>query len=38
MPQPGLLSAQVVKTVRQRRLVRIKHRVVFSTLEAVEHV
>jgi IS1 family transposase len=38
MPQPGLLYAQVVKTVRRRRLVRIKHRVVFGTLEAVEQV
>jgi IS1 family transposase len=38
MPQPGLLSAQVVKTVRRRRLVDVKHRVVFGTLEAVEQV
>jgi len=38
MPQSGLLYAQVVKTVRRRRLVRIKHRVVFGTLEAVEQV
>src|SRR5438270_11924199 len=29
MPLPGLLSAQVVKTVRRRRLVRVRHRVVF---------
>jgi IS1 family transposase len=38
MPLPGLLYAQVVKTVRRRRLVRVSHRVVFGTLEAVEQV
>jgi IS1 family transposase len=38
VPRPQLLYAQVVKTVRRRRLVRVKHRVVFGTLEAVEHV
>jgi len=38
MPLPGLLSAQVVKTMRRRRLVRVKHRVVFGTLEAVQQV
>src|SRR5919109_925592 len=38
MPQPGLLYAQVVKTVRRRRLVRVRHRVVFGTLEAVTQV
>jgi IS1 family transposase len=38
MPLPQLLYAQVVKTVRRRRLVRVRHRVVFGTLEAVEHV
>ena len=37
-PLPQLLYAQVVKTVRRRRLVRVRHRVVFGTLEAVEHV
>jgi IS1 family transposase len=36
MPLPGLLYAQVIKTVRRRRLVRVSHRVVFGTLEAVE--
>jgi IS1 family transposase/transposase-like protein len=36
MPQPGLLYAQVVKTVRRRRLVRVRHRVVFGTLEAIQ--
>src|SRR5262249_47189147 len=38
MPLPGLLYAQVVKTVRRRRLVQVKHRVVFGTLERVQHV
>src|SRR6266571_7483802 len=38
MPGPQLLSAQVVKTVRRRRLVRVRHRVVFGTLEAVQQV
>ena len=36
MPQPQLLYAQVVKTVRRRRLVGVTHRVVFGTLAAVE--
>src|SRR5256712_6308998 len=35
MPLPQLLYAQVIKTVRRRRLVRGRHRVVFGTLEAV---
>src|SRR5207245_3936430 len=35
MPLPHLLYAQVVKTVRRRRLVRVHHRVVFGTLETV---
>src|SRR5262249_45795917 len=38
MPLPQLLYAQVVKTVRRRRLVRVRHRVVFGTLEAVNAV
>jgi IS1 family transposase len=38
MPLPHLLYAQVVKTVRRRRLVRVRHRVVFGTLEAVQQV
>ena len=38
MPLPGLLYAQVVKTVRRRRLVGVTHRVVFGTLVAVEQV
>jgi IS1 family transposase len=36
MPLPGLLYAQVVKTVRRRRLVDVKHRVIFGTLGAVQ--
>jgi hypothetical protein len=36
MPLPQLLYAQVIKTVRRRRLVRVRHRVVFGTLEAVQ--
>jgi len=38
MPLPSLLYAQVVKTVRRRRLVDVKHRVVFGSLEAVNHI
>jgi len=37
-PLPQLLYAQGVKTMRRRRLVRVRHRVVFGTLEAVEQV
>jgi IS1 family transposase len=38
MPRPQLLYAQVIKTVRRRWLVRVSHRVVFGTLEAVNAV
>src|SRR6266446_8932279 len=38
MPRPPLLYAQVVKTVQRRRLVQVRHRVVFGTLEAVERI
>jgi len=38
MPRPQLLYAQVIKTVRRRRLVRVSHRVVFGSLEAVNAV
>jgi len=38
MPRPELLYAQVIKTVRQRRLMRLSHRVVFGTLERVTEV
>src|SRR6266478_10237960 len=37
-PRPGLLYAQVIKTVRRRRLVRVSHRVVFGSFEAVQQV
>ena len=38
MPLPQLLYTQVVKTVRRRRLVRVSHRGVFGTFEAVHQV
>jgi hypothetical protein len=38
MPLPALLYAQVVKSYRRRRLVGVKHRVVFGTLEQVHQV
>jgi IS1 family transposase len=38
MPLPQLRYAQVIKTTRHRRLVRVYHRVVFGTLEAVQEV
>src|SRR5215467_2374303 len=38
MPVPQLLYAQVVKTMRRRRLVAVKHRVVFGTLEAINQI
>jgi IS1 family transposase len=38
MPRPELLYAQVIKTLRRRRLVRVTHRVVFGTREAVEQI
>jgi hypothetical protein len=38
MPLPELLYAQVVKTMRRRRLVAVKHRVVFGTQRAIEQV
>jgi IS1 family transposase len=38
LPLPQLLYAQVVKTTRRRRLVRINRRVVFGTREAVEQI
>jgi IS1 family transposase len=34
-PLPALLDAQIVKTIRRRRLVRVKHRVVFGTLDRI---
>src|SRR5712691_530042 len=38
LPLPQLLYAQVVKTVRRRHLVRVSHRVIFGTLDAVQQV
>jgi hypothetical protein len=38
MPLPALLYAQVVKSYRRRRLVGVKHRVVFGTLDRVQQV
>ena len=38
LPLPHLLYAQVVETVRRRRLVAVTHRVVFETLDAVHPV
>jgi hypothetical protein len=38
MPLVTLLYAQVVKTMRRRRLVAVKHRVIFGTKAAVEQV
>ena len=38
MPLPALLYAQVVKSYRRRRIVRVKHRVVFGTQLAIEQV
>jgi IS1 family transposase len=38
MPRPELRYAQVVKSYRRRRLVRVSHRVVFGTLAAIKQV
>jgi len=38
MPLPQLRYAQVVKTYRRRRLVRVRHRVIFGTLAGVKQV
>ena len=38
MPLPTLLYAQVVKSYRRRRLIGVKHRVVFGTRLAIEQV
>jgi IS1 family transposase/transposase-like protein len=38
MPQPELLYAQVIKTYRRRRLVRMRQRVVFGTLAQVMYI
>jgi transposase-like protein/IS1 family transposase len=38
LPLPQLRYAQVVKTYRRRRLVRVRRRVIFGTLVSVKHV
>jgi IS1 family transposase/transposase-like protein len=38
MPLPQLRYAQVVKTYRRRRLVRVRHRVIFGTLAGITQV
>jgi IS1 family transposase len=38
MPQPRLLSAQVVKSYRRRRLVGIKHRVIFGAAQTIASI
>ncbi|HEY5870209.1 MAG TPA: hypothetical protein VI542_32350 [Candidatus Tectomicrobia bacterium] len=38
MPLPALLYAQVVKSMRRRRLVAVKHRVVFGMQRAIDQV
>jgi hypothetical protein len=38
MPLPALLYAQVVKPYRRRRVLRVRHRVVFGTLTRVNRV
>jgi len=38
MPLPQLLYAQVVKSYRRRRVVRVRHRVVFGTVSGVDRV
>ena len=38
MPLPELLDAQVIKILRRRRIIAVKHRVVFGTKAAVDQV
>jgi IS1 family transposase/transposase-like protein len=38
MPLPGLLYAQVVKRYRRRRLVGVKHRVIFGAAQTIEAI
>jgi hypothetical protein len=38
MPLPQLLYAQVVKSYRCRRIIDVKHRVVFGTMDRVKEV
>jgi transposase-like protein/IS1 family transposase len=38
MPQPRLLYAQVVKSYRRRRIVGVKHRVIFGATETIKSI
>jgi hypothetical protein len=38
MPVPGLLDAQVVKRSRRRRIVGVKHRVIFGPVATIESI
>jgi IS1 family transposase len=38
MPLPGLLYARVVKSYRRRRLVGVKHRVIFGAVHTIESI
>ena len=38
MPQPGRLYAPVVKSYRRRRMVGVKHRVIFSAVETIASI
>jgi hypothetical protein len=38
MPLPGLLYAQVVKSYRRRRIVGVKHRVIFGVVQTIESI
>jgi IS1 family transposase/transposase-like protein len=38
MPLPQLLYAQVIKSYRRRRIVEVKHRIVFGALEVIESI
>jgi hypothetical protein len=38
MPLPGLLYAQVVKCYRRRRIVGVKHRVIFGATETIKSI
>jgi hypothetical protein len=38
MPLPALLYAQVVKSYRRRRLVGVKHRVIFGAIHTIESI
>jgi len=38
MPLPGLLYAQVIKQYRRKRMIGVKHHIVFGTLGAIEQV